>query len=96
MSVIDMFAHHTMSKEDAQQAADDLAADLARKFSIDYGWEDDEIHFTRPGVNGVIMVGQKDIHIKARLGILLMMLKTRIEEEIVSYLETHFGCTFDD
>lgn len=96
MSAIDMCAHHTMSKEDAQQAADDLASDLARKFSIDYGWDDDEIHFQRPGVNGVIAVGEKDIHIKANLGLLLMMLKTRIEEEIVDYLQTHFGCTFDD
>ena len=96
MSVIDMCAHHTMSKEDAQQAADDLARDLADKFSIDYGWDEDEIHFERSGVNGVIEVGPKDIRIKAHLGILLMMLKTRIEDEIVSYLQAHFGCTFDD
>jgi putative polyhydroxyalkanoate system protein len=95
MSVIDMRAHHTMSKEDAQEAADELARDLAQKFSIDYGWDEDEIHFERPGVNGVITVGQKEIRIKARLGILLMMLKTRIEDEIVDYLENHFGCTFD-
>jgi len=95
MSVIDMRAHHTMSKEDAQEAADELARDLARKFSIDYGWDEDEIHFDRPGVNGVITVGPKEIRIKAHLGILLMMLKTRIEDEIVDYLENHFGCTFD-
>jgi putative polyhydroxyalkanoate system protein len=96
MAIIDMCAHHTMNKEDAQQAADDLARDLARKFSIDYGWDADEIHFERPGVNGVISVGPKEIRIKANLGLLLMMLKTRIEEEIVTYLESHFGCTFDD
>ena len=96
MSVIDMRAHHTMSKEDAQEAADELARDLAKKFSIDYGWDEDEIHFDRPGVRGVITVGPKEIRIKAQLGILLMMLKTRIEEEIVDYLENHFGCTFDE
>jgi len=95
MSVIDMCAHHTMSKEDAQQAADDLAQDLARKFNIDYGWEDDEIHFERPGVNGFISVGKNEIRIRAHLGLMLMMLKTRVEDEIVRYLESHFGCTFD-
>ena len=95
MSHIDMCAHHTMNKEDAQQAADELARDLAEKFSIDYGWEEDHIHFERPGVHGRITVGEKEIRIKAQLGLLLALLKTRIEDEIVRYLQGHFGCTFD-
>ena len=36
-----------MSEEEAQQAADELASDLARKFEINYGWDGDEIHFER-------------------------------------------------
>jgi len=95
MSLINVCAHHTMNKEDAQQAADDLARDLAEKFSIDYGWEEDHIHFERPGVHGMITVGEKEIRIKAQLGLLLVLLKSRIEDEIVRYLEGHFGCTFD-
>ncbi len=94
MSDIDVCAHHTMSKEDAQDAADDLAQDLAEKFSIDYGWAEDAIHFERPGVHGMITVGEKEIRIKAHLGLLLLWLKSRIEEEIVHYLKEHFGCTF--
>jgi putative polyhydroxyalkanoate system protein len=96
MSVIDIHAHHTMDREDAQWAADDLARDLAEQFDIDYGWDEDAIHFERPGVHGQITVIDGDIHIKAELGLLLMFLKTRIEEEIVNYLRDHFGCTFDD
>ena len=94
MSVIDVHAYHEMSKEKAQYAADELARDLAQKFSIDYGWDEDAIHFDRPGVHGMITVGEKEIRIKAELGILLMMLKGRIEEEVISYLREHFGCTF--
>ena len=84
-----------MNKEDAQQAADDLARDLAEKFTIDYGWEEDHIHFERPGVHGMITVGEKEIRIKAQLGLLLALLKGRIEDEIVRYLKGHFNCTFD-
>jgi hypothetical protein len=40
------------------------------------------------------MVGDRDIHITARLGFMLMFLRHRIEEEIVRYLSEHFGCTF--
>ena len=94
MSNIDIHAHHTLSHEDALQAADDLSRDLAEKFSIDYGWEDEVIHFERPGVHGQIHVLDTELRIQARLGFMLMMLKGPIEQEIVRYLRDHFGCSF--
>jgi len=94
MSHIDMRARHTMSVEDAQQAADELAGDLAEKFEINYGWDGDHIHFERPGVHGKITVRENEIRIKAVLGLMLIFLKPVIEDEITQYLESHFGCTF--
>ena len=95
MSRIDIRAHHKMDHEHAQEAADSLASDLAEKFSIDYGWDEDDIHFERPGVHGMISVGVDEIRIQAELGILLALLKTRIEEEIENHLSEHFDCSFD-
>lgn len=95
MAHIDMRAHHTMPAEAAQDAADELASDLARKFEIDYGWDGDHIHFERPGVHGTITVRENEIRIKAVLGLMLIFLKPLIEEEINDYLINHFGCTFD-
>ncbi|MDH3788930.1 MAG: polyhydroxyalkanoic acid system family protein [Xanthomonadales bacterium] len=94
MSHIDMVARHSMPAKEAQQAADELAGDLARKFEINYGWEGDHIHFERPGVNGMITVRENEIRIKARLGLMLVFLKPVIETEISDYLQNHFGCTF--
>jgi len=94
MSTIDIHAHHTMSAAKAQEAADMLAQDLSAKFAIDYGWDGDEINFERPGVHGQILVQKDEIHIVAHLGLLLLMLKGPIEQEIYRYLEEHFGCTF--
>lgn len=85
-----------MDLESAQSAADELAADLARKFDIDYGWDGDFIHFERSGVDGQIEVNEDTIHIEARLGMLLMFLKPRIEGEICNYLESHFDCRIRD
>ena len=96
MPTIDISAFHQMSLADAQQAADDLASDLAEKFNIDYGWDEDMIHFERPGVNGSIMIGTNEIHLTAQLGFLLMMIKNQIEDEIRRYLSSHFDCTFTD
>lgn len=91
MSVIDIRAHHAMTMEEAQEAADELARDLAEKFQIDYGWDGDFIHFERPGVDGSIEISDRVIHVQARLGLLLMFLQSRIENEISNYLHSHFG-----
>ena len=94
MSHIDLHAHHRLSREEAHAAADELAGDLAGKFDIDYRWEGDHIHFERPGVSGTIMVRDREIRIRARLGLLLAFLKPQIENEVVRYLRDHFDCTF--
>lgn len=94
MANIDIRAHHTLSHADAQRAADELARDLSQKFGIDYDWDGDLIHFERPGVHGQIIVLDDEISIQAYLGFLLTILKGPIEQEIVRYLEEHFGCTF--
>jgi len=96
VSTIDIHAHHTLSHEDALTAADELSSDLAKKFGIDYGWEDEVIHFERPGVSGQITVNETELSIQANLGFMLMMLKGPIEQEIVSYLKEHFGCSFEN
>lgn len=95
MSTIDIHAYHNLSHDEALTAADDLSRDLAEKFGIDYGWEDEVIHFERPGVDGQILVADTELRIQANLGFMLMMLKVPIEQEIVRYLEEHFGCRFE-
>jgi putative polyhydroxyalkanoate system protein len=92
MSQINVRARHSMSEEDAQNAADDLAADLAEKFDIEYGWDGDFIHFERPGVHGKITVRENEIRIKAHLGLMLVFLKPLIEEEIARYLKAELDC----
>ena len=94
MSKIDIHAHHQMGHAQARQTADLLAQDLSVKFSVDYGWEGDTIHFERPGVHGQIRVADDAIRVTAHLGLFLIMLKDPIEQEIHRYLEDHFACTF--
>jgi len=95
VSTIDIHAFHKLSHEEALNAADELSIDLAKKFGIDYGWDEEVIHFERPGVNGQILVQESELRIQANLGLMLMMLKTPIEQEIIRYLKEHFGCSFD-
>ncbi len=96
MSHIDIHARHDLSHDDAIAAADKLCEELASKFDIDYGWDEDTIHFERLGVHGSISVLKNEIDIKAKLGFMLMMLKDPIEKEIVRHLQQHFGCDPED
>jgi len=92
MSQIDIHARHTMNEKEAQDAADALSRDLAEKFAIEYGWDGDVINFERPGVHGQIAVTGEEIHVQARLGLMLALLKGPIEMEVTRYLREHFGC----
>jgi len=87
---IDIRKPHSLSIEQAQQVADDLAADLADKFSIDYGWDGDTIVFERPGVHGEIDVDEEAVHVRAKLAFLFTYLQPAVEKEINRYLDEHF------
>lgn len=87
---IDIHKVHSMSLEDAQQVADELAEDLADKFNIHYGWDEDTIVFERPGVHGEIDVDQERIHVRAQLNFLFTYLQPAVEKEINRYLDEHF------
>jgi putative polyhydroxyalkanoate system protein len=58
---------------------------------MDTHWHGDELHFSRPGVDGHIAVGADELHVHARLGLLLAPLRNAIEREIETHLERRFG-----
>ena len=90
MSTIDITKHHKFDLEQAQQVADDLARDLAEKFSVNYGWDEDVLHFERTGCDGQIAVDGECVHVTARLDFFVSFLKPTIEKEIHRYLDEHF------
>ena len=96
MPAIDIHAKHTMNRKDAQDAADELASDLASKFDIEYGWDEDTLRFERSGVSGTIRVDGEQIHIVAQLGFMLSLFKDTLESEIRRQLVEHFDCTFSN
>lgn len=91
MSRIHVRKPHRLSLEQAQQLADELAADLAGKFDVDYGWDGDVICFERPGCTGQILIDEQAVSVEAELGWLLGYLKPVIEREIHRYLDEHFA-----
>lgn len=91
MSSIHITRTHGQTVKKAKAAAEQIAADLAEEFDIDYGWEGDVLRFSRSGVQGEIRVLKKTLEVQAKLGLLVSMLKGRIEQEVHRYCDDAFG-----
>ena len=68
-----------------------MAEHLADEFSLESTWRGDELHFSRSGVQGVMKVTQDNVHVTAKLGLLVTLLKGQIEKR----LHAHFDEAFD-
>jgi putative polyhydroxyalkanoate system protein len=90
MSHIVIHRSHQLPLDQARQAAETLAGQLADRYEISYHWQDDTLHFERSGVSGHIDLEPGKLRINARLGFLLVPLKHRLEQEIHRQLDEMF------
>jgi len=91
MSAIDIRHPHTLPKDEARQAVQEVAEKLDARFGMSSRWEGDVLHFKRSGVDGHIALQPKELHVSAQLGFLLSAMKGTIEQEIKRVLAERFG-----
>jgi len=87
MSQIQIRRRHSLDHAHARATAEKLAATLASEYHADYQWQDDELTFRSPGIEGRLNVGRDEVEINVRLGMLLRPLKGKIENGIRSRLD---------
>lgn len=90
MSSIDIRHQHSLPLPKARKAVEEIAGKLAEKFGVDYGWEGDNLYFSRSGVEGRIHLTEKQVRVTAQLGFLLSALKGTVEGEIRRVLAERF------
>lgn len=90
MSHIVIHHPHDLTLDQARQAAETLAEQLAIRHEIGYHWQGDSLHFERSGVGGHIDLEPGMIRINARLGFLLAPFKHKLEQEIHRQLDEIF------
>ena len=91
MSDIQIRRSHTLSAKAARQAAEKIARQLDEELDLAYEWDDNVLTFKRSGVSGELVVEKKEVHIRVRLGFLLMAIRPRIEAEIHRFFDENFG-----
>lgn len=91
MADIDLKRVHNLGMKAARHAADEMAADLGRKFGLAGTWEGNTLHFDRPGVSGRLALTERDLHLTVTLGFLLKALRGSIERAVHEELDTLFA-----
>ena len=91
MSDILIRRSHTLNAMAARQAAEKIARQLDEEFDLAYEWDDNVMHFKRSGVSGELVVEKKEVHIRVRLGLLLLAIRPRVEAEIHRFFDENFG-----
>jgi len=91
MSTIDIRHAHPLTDERARDAIAKVTRKLQERFDVSARWEGDNLHFARPGVDGVIELLPGAVRVKAELGFLLSAMKGTVESEIRRVLSEKLG-----
>ncbi|MBK8323245.1 MAG: polyhydroxyalkanoic acid system family protein [Betaproteobacteria bacterium] len=91
MADIDLKRVHGLGLPAARKAAEKMAEDLGRKFSLVGSWTGDTLHFDRPGVAGTLAITDKDLHLSVKLGFLLKAMRGPIERAVHEELDSLFA-----
>lgn len=78
---------HRLSQQEAKDLAERLARDFEDRFALAWHWEDDTIHFRRPGVSGWMRIGPRNLTLDLTLGLLLGAMRPVIERQINAELD---------
>lgn len=87
MATIQITRQHQLDPETVRGKVQQLAHTLVEKLSAEYQWEQDRLVFNRPGANGFVRIGDTEIEVEVKLGMLLRPLKGTIEKTITEYLD---------
>ncbi len=81
---------HGKTPAEARASAEHMAAELQEEFDLNYAWDDEVMHFKRPGVSGELTLDTEDVVLSIQLGFFLSALKPSIEREVHKFFDENF------
>jgi putative polyhydroxyalkanoate system protein len=93
MAKLSIEKKHQLTHKKAKEAAQRVADDLKARFELKYAWRGNAIEFERPGLTGKMEVGKDNVRLDADLGMILSLLKPKLEAEIHKEFDLRFGKT---
>lgn len=82
MSSIEIRHRNELPPAQARVAVEQAVKSLGERLGLDYRWEGDVLHFTRPGADGRIALVPGEVQVDVRLGMMLSAMKGMVESEL--------------
>ena len=82
---------HRLGLKKARAAAQRVADDLAQSFEMSTEWDGNALRFSRAGVRGSLTVSRDRVVLDARLGGMLALFRSRIEERLHDDFDRYFS-----
>ena len=87
MADIKLNRKHQLGLKVAHAAADKMADKLGQQFGLSGDWEGNTLHFSRPGVSGLVTISETDVTLEVTLGFLFKAMKGPIERSVNEQLD---------
>lgn len=92
MSRIYIQREHELDGGTLRKRAERLAKQLQSEFGGNYRWEGNTVHYNYSGgIDARMTLQDNDILVDVKLGVLMLMLKKRLQAEIERYLDKHLA-----
>ena len=91
MARIDIRRPHSLTLTQARKEANVMAEHLKQEFDLESSWSGNKLHFKRSGVDGVMTVSTEEVHVTAELGMLMSLLKSKIDSRLNAHFDEAFG-----
>jgi putative polyhydroxyalkanoate system protein len=92
MSRIYIQRDHALDSRTLRRRAESLAKQLQSEYGGNYRWEGNTVHYNYSGgIDARLTLQDDDILVDVKLGVLMLLLKNRLQQEIERYLDKHLG-----
>ena len=91
MADIHVVQTHTLSREQARQAAQQVSDKLARDYQLACKWDGDIMRFERSGVEGELTLEAGQAAVDIRLGFMMGMFAPTIQEKLRASMKKVFA-----
>ena len=91
MADITIIQDHTLSMQQARDAAQKVADQMVLEYEMVAEWTGDVLSFKRPGVSGTLAIGESQAQLEIALGFMLIGFASKIEEQVAKNMQKVFA-----
>ncbi|WP_461603883.1 polyhydroxyalkanoic acid system family protein [Aeromonas salmonicida] len=95
LSTIQVNRQHPLGLAGVRLAAEAIAQNMSEEYQLDCEWEDEEetrLLFRGAGVNGFLCLTDTNLQLEVRLGLMLLPVRSVLEQEILEYVDNRLPC----